>query len=298
MTINTSVGIIVHNEAKNISNIINSYLQQKLSNVNITEIIVVSSGSTDATNQVVESVAKQEKKIRLMIEPQRKGKISGVNIFLKKAKESILILSSGDLLLDKNCVENLCSLFSDPKVGMTGVHSIPINDQNTFWGYAAHILWELHHQVSLYNPKMGETVAFRKCFESLSKTTSMDEASIELLIKRNGSTVVYVPNAIIYNKSPTKLTEFIAVRRRNFSGHISIKNEMHYEVATLNLFGLIKLLPKVIDSSPKHVVYTLLTACIEVYSRFLGYLDYKFKLKQHVIWETAHTARSVEGINI
>jgi len=287
------MGIIVHNEAKNIRTILDSALKQKLNQVEISEIIVVSSGSSDDTNNIVTSLTTNNPKIKLLTEEKRNGKASGVNIFIKNAKNNVLVLSSGDLLLKEDCVEKLCIPFINSNVGMTGVHSIPVNDINTFWGYAAHILWELHHQVSLKNPKMGEMVAFRRCFESLDKTTSMDEASIELLIKHNNLEVVYVPDAIIYNRSPSKLSEFIAVRRRNFSGHISIKNEMKYEVATLNLSGLIQLIPLVIDFTPKHLLYTFLTAAIEVYSRLLGYLDYKFGLKQHVIWETAHTARSI-----
>ena len=58
-----SIGIIVHNEAANITKLLNALQNQKLNRVVITEIIIVSSASTDGTDEIVANFCKQDKRL-------------------------------------------------------------------------------------------------------------------------------------------------------------------------------------------------------------------------------------------
>ena len=51
-----SVGILAHNEEGNIGTLIDGFLKQKTGCCRITEVIVVSSGSTDGTDEIVKGV--------------------------------------------------------------------------------------------------------------------------------------------------------------------------------------------------------------------------------------------------
>ena len=161
-----SIGVCVYNEEKNITKFLNSLLSQKLKRVIVKEIIIIVSGSTDRTLHIVKKFARNNKRIKIIHKKKREGKATAVNMFIEKASSKILVLMAGDIILATDTVEKLVGKFRKKEVGMTGVKPIPINDiESGFFGFAAHLLWELHHRVSLQNPKMGEVVAFRKIFQ-------------------------------------------------------------------------------------------------------------------------------------
>ena len=99
--------------------------------------------------------------------------------------------------------------FADPAVGMTTGRPVPVNDPGTFMGFAAHLLWELHHQINLRSFKAGEMIAFRKIFERIPYHTSVDEASIEPVVRGQEYEVRYVPKAVVYNKGPLTVGDFL-----------------------------------------------------------------------------------------
>src|SRR3989304_4637276 len=94
--LSVSVGICAYNEEKNICNILASLLGQRCAHVHIEEIIVVSDGSTDQTNEIVRNFSDHDK-IKPIIFKERRGKFAAINEFLKNAKSSILVLSSADV---------------------------------------------------------------------------------------------------------------------------------------------------------------------------------------------------------
>lgn len=293
MSLAISIGVMAHNEERNIGRLLRSLLAQKLHHVSISEIIVVSSGSSDRTNDIVKEVAKKDTRIRLLNEQMRKGKSSAVNLFLQKAKKQIVIIMSADLLLEKGTLEQLVLPLRDKKIGLTGCHPVPINDPHTFLGFAARILWGLHHKISLQQPKMGEMIAFRKVFKRIPSLSAVDEANIEPLIRGQGYTSLYVPNAIVYNKGPETIKEFIARRRHVYAGHLATKKEYSYEVATMSGFRIFWLLLQSMQPSWRYLLWTPFVILLEIYSRILGYLDYTFKLKSHTIWEMTPSTKKL-----
>jgi len=58
--LNCSVGITAHNEEANMAQILQAVLDQRLHFVDITEIIVVASGCTDRTIEIVQEFMAQE----------------------------------------------------------------------------------------------------------------------------------------------------------------------------------------------------------------------------------------------
>lgn len=293
--IKCSIGICVYNEEKNIAKLIHSFLGQNLNNVIMDEIIIIASGSTDNTYSILKTLSKNNKKIQLIKQEKREGKASAVNLFIKESRNEILVLSSGDLLLKKNVIEKLVSKFADTEIGMTGAHPVPVNNINDgFCSFAGHLLWDLHHRISLRKPKMGELVAFRKIFKRIP-TTGADEASIEPLIRGQGYIIKYVPDAIIYNKSPTTITEFIQQRRRNYWLHLVVKYEQSYVVSTLNVFTILQALYLFIKEGQKvkHILFIPMVALLEVYSRFLGWWDYSITKKRHTVWEFIETTKKL-----
>jgi len=72
---NVSIGVMAYNEERNIDNLLNTLLNQRTNKINIKEIIVISSGSTDKTNEIVQRFSKKNKKIKLIVEKKEKARV-------------------------------------------------------------------------------------------------------------------------------------------------------------------------------------------------------------------------------
>ena len=291
-----SIGITSFNEEQNIANLINSLFKQKLKFVVISEILVISSGSTDGTNKIIRKISRKNSKIKLIIQKKRIGKASAVNLFLNYAKEEIVVLSSADLLIPKGTLEKIVRPLRDHDIGIVGSHPVPVNDPNSFFGFAAHLIWDLHHQISLENPKMGEFIAFRKIFKRIPVTSAVDEASIEALIRGQGYKAFYASNAIIYNKGAQNIREFIARRRHIYAGHLETRSEYSYKVSTISVSKILFALIKTFKFSRKFILWTPLVIALEVFSRLLGLTDYKFYPRKHTVWKITPSTKKLSNI--
>ena len=293
-----SIGVTSFNEEQNIARLLHSLLKQKLKSAVITEILVISSGSTDGTDKIVKELCKKNPKIRLIRQKKRIGKASAVNLFISSAKEEILILSSADILIPNNTVDKIISPLKEQGIGIVGSHPIPVNDPNSFFGFAAHLMWGLHHQISLKSPKMGECIAFRKIFKQIPLTSAVDEASIEALIRGQGYKAFYASKAIIYNKGAENIYEFIARRRHIYAGHLETKNKYSYKVSTISVSKIFYALFKNFKLSKQYILWTPLVIILETFSRFLGILDYKFYPRKHTVWEVTPSTKKLSKTSL
>ena len=181
MPIPCSIGIMAHNEEANIGRVLEAVLTQRTKHVIVTEIVVVASGCTDKTEDIVRDWARRDPRIRLLVQEQRAGKAAAINAYLPEAREKVLVLCSADLIPQADAIERLVLPFADPEVGMTSSRPVPVNDRRQFMGFAAHMLWGLHHAVNVSSFKAGEMCACRKIFERIPYHTAVDEASMEPL---------------------------------------------------------------------------------------------------------------------
>ncbi|MFQ5400737.1 MAG: glycosyltransferase [Anaerolineae bacterium] len=289
-----TVGVFAHNEETNIGELLKTMLDQQLETVEIREIIVVSSGSTDRTESIVREYSDRDPRIRLLAQAQREGKASAINLFLKHQTERVLVICSADLQPQPDAVEKLVAPFADPEMGMTSSRPVPVNDPNTFMGFAAHLLWDLHHHINAAGGfKAGEMIAFIKIFERIPYNTSVDEASIEPVIRGQGYKVHYVPGAIVYNKGPETMADFLRQRRRIYAGHLDIQQLLGYSVSTMSGGMVLKTLLHYLDWRPRRFVWTWAVVALEVYGRFLGWRDFKNR-KDHTVWEIAATTKELK----
>ena len=289
-----SVGIMAYNEEKNIGRLLSALLGQELEKAKIEEIWVVASGCTDRTEEIVRDFSQKDRRIRLLAQEKREGKASAINLWIKNASPDILVMESADTIPEKDTVENMVSPFQNPEIGMTGAHPIPTNNPKTFMGFATHLLWNLHHHISLKNPKMGEMVAFRKVISEIPQDTAVDEASIEAAIKKLGYRVKYAPDAIVRNKGPENMKDFLKQRKRIQTGHLELKEKEKYRVSTVNSGRILAALFKNFLLDWRFVIFTPLVITLEIWGRILGWYDWRFKRKKHNIWEIAESTKELD----
>lgn len=290
--IRCSVGITAHNEEENIGSLLQAMLDQHLHDVEITEIIVVASGCTDRTVPIVQEYQKKDPRIKLLVQPRREGKTAAVNLFLQEAKEDICVLESGDTLPREDAVEHLVRMFTDPTVGMTGAHKMPVNTPDHLVGLFTHLRLRMEHQLCLDIPRLGEMIAFRKVFDHIPPDVAMDEAFVEALVVKRGLQVKYAPDAVVYSTGPTTVSDFIKQRRRNHAGHLYLKHKYGYAVSSIQNTRVIKVALKEVWGAIRLLCVLGLLAVLEGWSRLLGWYDFAIKKERHVVWDMAYTQKT------
>jgi len=289
--IRCSVGITAYNEEANIGRLLQAMLDQRLYEVEISEIIVVASGCTDRTEEIVREYMTKDPRIRLYVQERREGKTSAINVFLRHAREQICVLESGDTLPREDTIEKMVRMFRDPAVGMTGAQKVAVNTPDHIVGVLSHLRLKMEHQLCLEIPRLGELIAFRKVFDQLPPDVAMDEAFVEALIIRRGMQVRYAPEAVVYNMGPETVGDFIKQRRRNYAGHLYLKDKYGYRVSSLQNGRVIRIALEEVWGAIRLVVTLGILAVLEAYSRVLGAWDYYVRKKNHVVWDMAWTTK-------
>lgn len=287
-----SVGIMAYNEEANIGRLLNALLKQQTCCCDIKEIIVLASGCTDKTELIVREFAARNSQVKLIVQPRREGKASAINLFLLHTQSDVVILESADTLPTPATIDILVAPFVDPMVGMTGGRPVPTNDIGTFMGFAVHLLWGLHHQIALQQPKLGELIAFRRIFHRIPYDSAVDEASIEPLIRGQGYSLRYVPEAIVYNRGAQTVGDFLKQRRRIHAGHLKMRREQGYTVSTMGSGRIFLALLRTWQWKTRYLLWTPLVIGLEVYGRILGWIDVRWKKRDHAIWEIAATTKA------
>lgn len=230
-SISVSIGVMAHNEEGNIAALLDALLSQETEHVSISEIIVVSSGSTDRTDEVVRDYEQRYQSIRLFVQPERVGKAAAINLFIKSAQEDILVLESADTVPCARAIEELVLPLANEEIGMTGGQPLPTNQSDTLMGFGSQVVWRCHHLRNLVNrrrPKLGELIAFKRVFSSIHEQTAVDEAEIESIMFRKGYQWRYCPEAVVYNAGPSNVTDFIIQRKRVHLGNLDLKRRTGY----------------------------------------------------------------------
>lgn len=263
-----SIGICAYNESENIERAIRSVYDQRLSGVSIEQVIVVSSGSTDGTDRIVVGLTEEFRNLVLIPQEKREGKNSAVNLFLdRKTTDIAVLLNADNAFYDENTLGNLLVPFSDPKVGIVGGHPIPTNNRKEFVGFATHMLWTMHHHISLICPKIGELVAFRDIGTRLPLGTQSDEDILRMKLEAQGFRSVYAADAMILNRGPETVADFIKQRTRVNIGERYMKRNFDYDIPTWDKRFLMDALIAVMKDMGFHPFKMIFAITLELTAR-------------------------------
>ena len=223
------VGIPCVNEAQNIGGLLKQ-LETVASDEHVDEICVISSGSTDGTNDIVMDFSKRHSRIKFIVEEERRGKTSAWNRLIRRAEEigaTIMVYLGGDNLPEDGAIHSLLLHFQDPKVGIVGGRPLPVNDPNRgFFGWYAHEFWNIHDIVNRkVAPKIsGELMAFRVgVVREMPPAVVNDDFYLEECFRLNGYSCRYECNAVVHCRGPETIRDLVKQRRRVYAGHYQAK---------------------------------------------------------------------------
>ncbi len=292
-----SVGVMAYNEEANIADALASILDQQFTGQRrIAELIVVASGCEDKTAAIVADIAGRDSRVRLLEQEQRQGKASAINLFIDAAQSPLLVLVSADLVVKEGALDALLSHFDDPEVGMVGGHPTPVNGETTFLGHAVHLQWRLHDRISVKSPKLGEIIALRSVVPSIPLDTAVDELSLQAIVSQLGYRLVYEPRAVVYNRGPATVGDFLRQRRRIYAGHLRIRKQQGYSAPTMSPWVIARALRGSGSfATLRAALWTTGTVLLEAVARALGSYDVVRGRQAHMWKISASTKKHVSA---
>ena len=261
----------------------------------IDEIIVVSTTSTDGTDDAVRAIATGDARVKLVVEQQRRGKIFSVVNFFSQAVNDVCVVLSADVTAAPDCLGRLVSeLTRSDTIAMVGpqIISVPDGSKSSIATKLNVLLWQLHHELALRDPKLGELIAVRKSFMTdIPTIAGCDEVMLEAAAHSNGGAIVYVADAIVYNRCLTKLNELITVRRRIHAQHLRARQKLRYAPSSLKLATVLSACLALVRHSWRRAPLLVLLIFVEFASRVQGALLVARKVDTHT-WQATKSTRS------
>ncbi len=291
----TGVLIATHNDGANIAIL----LERLLAEPGVGELVVIASGCDDDTVPIVSEVAAGDPRVALYVEAERSGKASAVNFGVTCMSLPFIVLVSGDVLPEPGAIGLVVEALGRPGVGLAGGRPVPVNPEDTPIGYACHLLWRLHHRLALHQPKLGEMIALRaEAVVSLPRT-SVDEACFQALLESEGWTAAYVPEAIVANRGPGTVGDFVRQRRQIHTGHLWLRRGQHYSVPSLHLGLLVgELWRDLVEERhrlrPRPLAFTAGAVALEAGARLLARFDY-LRGRENVVWAMVTSTKGATG---
>lgn len=209
---NVTVLLAVHNGARFIRGKLESLLALDYPAEQV-QILVISDGSADGTDEIVESF--RGRGVCLLKVP-RGGKARALSAGLRQATGEILFLTDVRQALDPQSLSHLVANFADPTVGaVTGElqmiapdHRGEQADMGLYWRYE---LWlrRRHSEIDSIFSTTGCIYALRReLAEPLRPDTLIDDAVFSLTAFFRGYRVVFDPQALAYDYPTAEGGEF------------------------------------------------------------------------------------------
>lgn len=288
-----TVGVLAYNEEHNIRQILRSLLNQQVASCEIAEIVVVASGCTDRTVELAAEIARTHPLVTVEVQPQRAGKAAAINRLIELAQGDVIVLAGADTLPDPRALEHLLQPFTDAGVGMTGGRVVPLNDPRSFLGFTVQLLWQVHHRMALRWPKLGELVAFRNVIPAIPVDSATDEVALEALVTARGYRLAYAPAAVVFNRGPQTLADFMLQRRRIYAGHLAVAMNQGYVAASMPLSHLWTLVRESLVRDHYWMVWLIGAMLLECWGRALGFLDFARRHSHH-IWRPVRSTKQMQ----
>lgn len=188
------------------------------------EIIIVSDGSDDKTDEIVRKYS--DKGIVLADYEVRSGKTEVLNRTIPMAKNEIIVLSDANTFFKKGALKALVRNFGDDRVGCVcgeirfkNVRANKIGElEGFYWKYEVFLKRLEGAQGSLLGANGGIYAIRKKLFEPLPCNIIVEDFVIPMRILEKGYMVLYEPEAIAYEETAKSIIKEIARRIRIGAG--------------------------------------------------------------------------------
>lgn len=291
------IGIAVSNEEQNIGTLLETLVNS--CPPEIETIYIVSSGSTDKTNEIVQRYAQEDERIQLITEDERNGKASALNLLLTQSENyDYMIYTGGDNLPCREALVRLLATLKTEDADIVGARPVPVDEPDTFMGFCIHLLWNLHHESSLEMPKIsGELMVFRsKIIRELPPAIINDDAYLQSIGEMKKCKIVYCPEAEVLLKGPSTVHDFISQRRRVFIGHKQLEFLIGKKISTMKVPKWKNILKACPFSGLKGRTYAVGFIVLQGISFLLAKWDFA-RHNLPIKWQMVKTTKSLQNVS-
>jgi len=171
------------------------------------EIIVVSDGSSDKTEEIVTTYA--SKGVQLLSLP-RKGKNQALAAAVSKASGEVLLFSDANIFCEANALKAIAANFADPEVGgVSGDTSYHIKPGSESSSYGEHLYWRYDTWLKRLESQTGSIVSAhgalyairRELYQPPADFAAADDFVISTAVIEQGYRLVYETNARAYEEA-------------------------------------------------------------------------------------------------
>ncbi len=209
-----TIVMAVHNEEKNLpSKLIN--LATLRYPAELLQVIVVSDGSTDCTNQILAAWQESTRHEVLLVEHQ--GKANALNHGVARAKGELICFTDARQALAPEGLVRLIANFADPSVGCASGALVMVDHRSAPSDNGMSLYWQLEKSIRNWEGLAGSTVgatgAFyairRSLFLPLPAGIILDDVYLPLQVARQGSRIIFDSQAVAWDDfAPTPKQEF------------------------------------------------------------------------------------------
>ena len=199
------------------------------------EILVVSDGSIDRTDEIARSFANEGVKF---LRVPRGGKAAALNAGVPLVSGEVLVLNDVRQTLDPNCLRNVIACFGDPKVGAVSPQTIIVKGEtleetstSLYWRYEHWIRLRLTRIDSTFGTSGAFTAMRRELWVPLPPGTLLDDVYVPLKAFFQGYRILYEPTATMY--------DFPTVLQSEFKRKVRLQ---------AGLYQMLKMMPELLSS--------------------------------------------------
>ncbi|MBI2621974.1 MAG: glycosyltransferase [Candidatus Levybacteria bacterium] len=293
-----TIGIPAYNEELNIKFLLKSLLKQKVESADISEIIVISDGSTDRTVEIASSV--RDERIKVIDQKARMGGRAVQNEIIKRAKGDILVMLDADVIpVGSNFVDEIIKpILHDKDVGLVGANIVSAKP-DTFVEKvisASHELkWALYKRINNRDNIYlchGRARAFsRGLYRKINwPQNAPEDAYSYLLCKKKGFKFIYASKAKVIFRSPANLADHFKQSNRFVKGKKEM--EKYFPASFVKKqyrYSKLLLAQTVTEYLLKNPVAIIGYIAITVYVRIFGIKDWV----NHAKWDISPSTKKI-----
>ena len=193
------------------------------------EIVIVSDGSTDDTNSILQR-STGPFPMHVLLSPHPRGKASGINDGVKIARGEIVLFTDGRQIIDPSAVRLLMENFADPTVGCVSGQLMlgdPASGETKrgmgmYWKIEKHI----REMESLSGSAIGATGALyavrRHLIAALPDETILDDVYVPMHVLRQSARVTFDARALAWDVPDLGRKREFARKVRTLSGNYQL----------------------------------------------------------------------------
>lgn len=228
VTPTVSVVMVVRNEERILESKLRNLLSLDYPEGQL-QIVVVSDGSTDRTEQILHKFAR-DARVHVILNQLPKGKAGGLNDAFEIAQGEIVVFTDARQKIDVSAVRLLAENFADPDVGCASGELMLGDPERGESGQGYGLYWQIEKQIRLLESSSGSVVgatgalyaARREWLTHVPAGTILDDVYLPMEVARQGKRVIFDERAIAWDTPDLGAEREFSRKVRTLSGNYQL----------------------------------------------------------------------------